>query len=284
MKKILITGGSGFIGRFLKKQLEKKYELLLPGSRELNVFNKADLKKYEQEHIDYVVHLAGKTFVPDSWDNPVSFLEVNTLGTANVLEFCRNKKIGMTYISAYIYGVPKNNPISENAEIHPNNPYAQSKRMAEELCEFYSQYYGMDISVMRLFNVYGPEQPNHFLIPHIVKEVLSEKETIEVLDLVPKRDFVYVTDVCAAIEASIEHSESFQLYNVGTGISYSVAEIIDICQKIAGTQKEIVSKNAIRKNELNDVRADIKHIGAMLHWKPTITIEEGLESIIRGKR
>lgn len=279
-KTVLITGSSGFIGEHLKKELSTEYNLLLPSSTELDVSKKESFQILKKEQIDYVVHLAGKTFVPDSWNHPVNFFEVNTMGTLHLLEFCKKKQISMTYISAYIYGQPKYNPIPEIAVISPNNPYAKSKYMAEELCKFYCECFQMNVSVLRLFNVYGPGQRDNFLIPHIFEQVISDAEQIEVLDLAPKRDYIYISDVCDAIRLSIEKTKGFQLYNIGTGNSYSVQEIIDIIQKAAHTEKAVVSKNIARKNEMNDVRADIRKIQEEWNWKPTVAIEEGLKRIL----
>ncbi len=276
VKKILITGGRGFIGSHSIKYLKKiGFEILAPTSIELDVLYQCNWEDWKKQKIDHVIHLAGKTFVPDSWENPEKFFRVNTIGTLNAINFCRQQDIGMTYISAYIYGQPKSNPISEIADINPNNPYAKSKHMAEQLCEFFCTYFNMDITVLRLFNVYGAKQSERFLIPFIVDQVLNN-DTISVQDLAPKRDYVYIDDVCRAIELSIENTKGYQLFNIGSGVSYSVSEVIDKVQAIAGTHKKVISKNSIRRNELNDVKADIKAIKQVWGWEPQFTLDMGL--------
>ncbi|RKI84084.1 NAD(P)-dependent oxidoreductase [bacterium 0.1xD8-71] len=277
MKKVLITGGNGFIGRHLRRHLEMcGYEIFSPTSAELNILRQEDWEDWKTQNIEYVIHLAGRTFVPDSWENPEDFFKINTEGTLNVIRFCRAQNIGMTYISAYIYGQPKRNPIPETAEVIPNNPYARSKYMAEELCKFFCEYYDMDITVLRLFNVFGPGQKEHFLIPFIIKQILNKDDVISVQDLMPRRDYIYIEDVCRAIKMSIHKSRGYQLYNVGSGQSFSVGELIELSQKIAGTNKEVVSKNVVRKNELNDVIADIRHIECEWGWKPEVSLKDGL--------
>lgn len=278
VKTVLITGGNGFIGRKAAEYLEDKdYQVLRPSSRELNVVEAEDFECWMNMGIEHVIHLAGKTFVPDSWEKPADFFYTNLTGTLNAIEFCRKAGISMTYVSAYIYGQPDKLPIDEAAKVCPNNPYAKSKYMAEELCEFFCQNFGLDISVLRLFNVYGTGQNNRFLIPYIVEQAVGPNENIAVQDLEPRRDYVYIDDVCSAIESSIAQTKGFQLYNVGSGHSYSVRDIIQIVQEKACTDKEVVSKQNVRKNELNNVVADITAIRNAWNWYPRVSMEEGLQ-------
>lgn len=277
MRNILITGGNGFIGRHLTAYLKKcGFTIHAPSSEELDVLCQNDWNEWNEKDIGHVIHLAGKTFVPDSWKNPEDFFDVNTLGTLNAIRFCRAQNIGMTYISAYIYGQPESNPIAETAKAVPNNPYAESKYQAEELCAFFCKYFEMNITVFRLFNVFGPGQKEHFLIPFIVKQIQDSSNAISVQDLAPKRDYIYVDDVCKVIEMSIYRTKGHQLYNIGSGISFSVEEVIETMQKIAGTEKQVISKNSVRKNELNDVVADISRIRNEWGWMPEVDLESGL--------
>jgi len=285
MQKILITGGNGFIGKHVKAYLEESgYIAEAPSSDELNIVKESDWNKWNAQEVEHVIHLAGKTFVPDSWEHPEEFFEVNVTGTLQAIRFCRENKISMTYISAYIYGLPERNPIAETAKVNPNNPYAKSKYMAEELCEFFCKQFDMDITVLRLFNVYGPRQNDRFLIPYIMKQVLEDGDSITVQDLEPKRDYVYIDDVCEAIRLSVEKTRGFQLFNIGTGKSYAVSEIINIMQGIAKSQKKVCSKNNVRKNELNEVIADVSRIRQEWGWIPQVTIEEGLRKYLEVEK
>lgn len=284
MKKILVTGGNGFIGKHITKHLiDHGYDVLAPSSGELDITDRTCWDKWEEQNIVHLVHLAGKTFVPDSWDNPEQFFQTNGMGTLNAVSFCRKQKIGMTHISAYIYGQPEFNPIPETALARPNNPYAGSKYIAEEICGLFGKCFDMDITVLRLFNIYGPGQGGHFLIPFIVKQALGETDTITVQDLEPKRDYVYIDDVCMAIELSVQKTKGYNLFNIGSGDSYSVREIIEKVQEAAGTCKAICSANNVRKNELNDVVADVGLIGRIWGWKPQITLEDGLQRCVEAK-
>lgn len=279
-KRILVTGASGFIGSALVAYLNQKGKRVLgSGSRELDVTDRTQTQKLDVSDVGHVIHMAGKTFVPRSWEEPVEFFETNAFGTLNMLELCRKNKLPMTYISAYIYGPPEQNPIHESDPVNPNNPYARSKYMGEELCEFYARQFGVQVSVIRPFNVYGAGQKENFLIPQIISHAMKE-ETIRVMDLAPMRDYVYLEDLLRAIELTVEKVQEYDVFNIGSGVSYSVGQVIELVQKILGTDKPVICRNQTRKNELNNVVADITHAKDVLGWVPAYTLEQGLAQMI----
>ncbi len=285
MSKILVTGASGFIGRALVSGLKARGRDVVPvDSADGDIASRETLAKFAQQDIAHVFHLAGKTFVPDSWDNPQAFCRTNVQGTVNVLEFCRKKRIPMTYVSAYVYGHPDSLPIGENSAIRPSNPYALTKRLAEEACEFYASAYDLPVSTIRPFNVYGIGQAENFLIPAIISQALDDGGKIVVKDLAPKRDYVYLEDLVTALLATLDKPDGHRVYNIGSGVSLSVQEVIDAIQDIADTQKEVVCDNAIRANELMDVVADITKAGKELGWRPETSFCAGIENIIRSER
>ena len=203
MGKILISGASGFIGRALTARLRSQsFDVALTSSADGDIASPGTLEKFSQTDISHVLHLAGKTYVPDSWNNPAVFYQTNLLGTTNILEFCKNNGIAMTYASAYVYGHPDVLPISENSTIRPSNPYALSKRLAEEACEFYASAYDLPVTVIRPFNVYGIGQGENFLIPTIIRQAL-DSEAIVVKDLAPRRDYIYLEDLLTALLATL---------------------------------------------------------------------------------
>ncbi|MFA9373716.1 MAG: NAD-dependent epimerase/dehydratase family protein [Poseidonibacter sp.] len=281
MKTILVTGANGFIGRALTKKLtDKKYNVMELNSSDGDISVIDLIKKYSTIHIDYIFHLASRTFVPDSWDDPISFYKTSVIGTNNILELCRNKNIALTFVSAYLYGAPVKLPISEDDPIQPNNHYANSKYMAENLCKFYSEQHDLKVTIARPFNIYGKEQKENFLIPYIIDQVLNSS-VIKVKDLQPKRDYVYLDDFINGLLNTIESKEKFSVYNFGSGIELSVKEVINIVQKIENTNKKIYSEEIERKNEIMNVVADISKAKENLNWVPNYTFEEGILEIIK---
>lgn len=281
MSEILVTGAKGFLGSALLAQLQSQGMKVYGIDVEQGDITLEDtLKPYEIKNITHVVHLAGKTFVPESWKHPFSFYQVNVMGTLNVLEFCRRTKASLTYISSYLYGEPESLPISENHPVKSYNPYSHSKVLAENACDFYSRAYGLKIVILRPFNAFGPGQPSRFIIPEIIERVKDpEVKVVEVMDLRPRRDYIFISDLTNAIRLSI-HAPS-GIFNLGSGYSVSVEEIIREVMEITGIHKEYRSRGTERPNEIFDLYADISRAKRELQWEPMIRFEEGLAQCLR---
>lgn len=275
---ILVTGATGFLGKRLCEILHRDGKAVFPlSSANGDIAGTEWWATVPKDNIEHVFHCAGQTFVPRSWSDPLNFIRVNSLGTGSVLEFCRDRKIPVTYVSAYVYGSEVKNPISEESVPHPNNPYALSKRFGEELCEFYAASFSLDISIVRPFNIFGPGQDETFLIPYILKQVMQGQE-IRVKDLLPRRDYIYVDDVISCLSRTIG-KKGFNIYNAGTGVSTSVQELIEQVQAIAGTKLPVISENIVRSNEISDTVADITKAKELLNWKPLFTLKDGISRI-----
>lgn len=282
IKNILVTGSKGFIGRHLISELSRSPQFnIYEYDRDKGDISKDDLKF---RNIHHVFHTAAETFIPRSWEEPVKFYNTNIIGTSKVLEFCRKQNAGLTYLSAYVYGQPEKLPIPETHPLKADNPYMHSKIIAESLCEFYSSSYGVNINVIRPFNVFGLGQRENFLIPYIIDKLFDKKvKTIEVEDLSPKRDYVYIDDLVGALALTVRKKKGYFVYNAGSGVSLSVKEIIGIIFKASGMEKPVVSKHKRRKNEVMDVVADISKIKKELGWMPETTFHKGIEIILEGK-
>ena len=280
MKKILVTGSNGFIGKALVKKLSGMgFTTIGFDITDGDIAAEGILNYLEKEDISYVFHLAGKTFVPESWAHPYSFYRTNVLGTSNVLEFCRKKEAGLTYVSSYIYGTPQYLPVDEKHPVNAFNPYSHSKLVAEEICRYYSDQFHLGITILRPFNVYGPGQSGQFLIPELIKKILDPAVPyIEVLDLRPKRDFVFIDDFTNALFLSMEGPRG--IYNVGSGVSVSVEDVIKLIKKCTGIKKTIVSKNTERPMEIFDLYSDISKIKDVLKWEVKISFDHGMACCI----
>ena len=279
MRKVLVTGAGGFIGKPLVRSLRTLGHQVLEHTRAVgDICETPTLLQYGSERVEHVFHLAGKTYVPDAWLDPLEFQRVNVIGTLNVLEFCRRQGCSLTFISAYLYGVPDALPIKETAKVAPNNPYALSKYLAEEACRFYAEHFGMRIAIVRPFNIYGPGQKGHFLIPEILAQVKSGR-SITLKDLAPRRDYLYLDDLIDALVRTLDPKPGCQIYNIGYGSSLSVAEIVEAIQAVAGTALQVINESIPRKNEIPDVYADFSRARNELHWQPQCSFEEGIKKI-----
>lgn len=278
MSKILITGGDGFIASHLFNRLKDDGYTVISLSRKDGDIAAADTFD-GIEKVDHVFHLAARTFVPESWSDIDGFMKTNLLGTINVLEYCKKNDATLTYISAYIYGKPLILPIPEDMKPYPNNPYALTKYMGELACEFYAKYMGCGVAVIRPFNIYGLGQGDVFLIPKIIRSI-QQNIPIELFDLAPKRDYIYISDLIDALMKTIRLKKGYDVFNVGSGTSISVRDLVNLIQSIAGSNLEVKSNQAPRYEELDDVVADISHTEEVLNWAPSTSLEDGLSNLI----
>ncbi len=277
MKKILITGSEGFVGKNLIRYL-KNYSFQIIETKDKSFDLKLNESWKQIEKCDYLIHLAGKSFVPKSWEEPERFIENNILLITNALEYCRVNKTKLIFLSSYLYGNCKKLPIKENAPIEATNPYALSKLLSEKLCYFYKNNFQVNNIILRVFNLYGPGQPKEYLLSKITNQVRYEN-LIKVDDLSPKRDYVYIDDLCSAIVKAINYKGKEHIFNIGSGKSYSVKEVIDFIQNIYGTSFNIKEKKLIRKNEILNTIADINLAKKELEWFPIYDLKEGLKKI-----
>jgi nucleoside-diphosphate-sugar epimerase len=279
--RILVTGATGFIGKHLVQKLKDSGHVvyLLSKSLGYDVCDNTVFSNFQSKNIDIVFHLAGHTFVPSSWEDPYAYYRTNILGTQITLEFCRKTNAKMIFISAYVYGVPKYLPIDENHPVAPNNPYTHSKCLAEELCAFYAREMGVQTIVLRPFNLYGPGQDKHFLIPELINQINRNGEIV-VKDDVPRRDYLHICDFVEACISAINTTDSFIIFNIGYGASLSVKEIVRLLIENSGKKIKWRSLNEKRKNEIPDTIADCTAIKKHLGWEPRLSFINSICGLI----
>ena len=278
MTKVLITGSSGFIGKHLIQIMcSDKFDVVAVDSSWGDVSEQTTWNSFPL--VDIVIHLAGKSFVPASWEDPSLFFKSNVLGTIEALNYCKKNNASLVFLSSYMYGNPEFLPISETAKLEASNPYALSKMLAEEACRFYAKSHSINITVLRPFNVYGTGQPPDFLIPSIISQI-KNSDCIFVNDLEPKRDYIHIDDLVFAIITAMQSLKGYNVYNIGSGTSYSVAELIDILQELASTSLPVVSSMQRRKDEIMDTIANISLANEELRWNPKTNLKVGLKELL----
>jgi nucleoside-diphosphate-sugar epimerase len=275
---ILVTGATGFIGSHLVQDLGRRGRRVLTHSSRDGDIATCGL---EFDSVGHVFHLAGRSFVPDSWDTPRAFYQVNVLGTVNVLEFCRRRQIPLTFVSSYVYGIPTCLPISEDHPVQALNPYSHSKILAEEAVRYFGRQFGVRASIVRPFNVYGQGQNARFLIPTIIRQALDpHRDRITLRDLTPKRDFIHVRDLVSLLIATLGRSGS-GVYNAGSGRSIGIPELVREINASIPNSKPLYSIGEARAEEVFDVVADISKARQELGWQPCVTFSEGVRETVR---
>jgi len=275
--KLAVTGSGGFVGTHLVSRLHGLGSEVIEIDRQKGF----DILNFEQINtigsFDILIHLAAKTFVPDSYENPRDFYLTNILGTLNVLELCRLRNARMIYASSYIYGIPLYLPIDESHPVRGFNPYSGSKIAGEQICERYHHDHGVKMTILRPFNIYGPNQNTKFLIPSIIAQAKKRKVTLK--DPTPKRDLVYVDDVMEAYIKAIRYeSNSLNIFNIGSGESYSVKAIVDEVLKNFDQDIKVLFTDEKRTNEIPDTKADITKAHEILGWSPAFSLSAGIKN------
>lgn len=291
MKKLLITGGTGFVGGVLQKSLENPanpygLELVPPQTMELRD-PKGLAKLCAEAQPDLVIHLAAQSFVPQSFANPQETFEINFLGTLNLLQALKQSdfKGQLLFVgSGDMYGLvsPESLPVTESFPLKPRNPYAVSKVAAEALCYQWSQTEGMNIVMARPFNHIGPGQSERFVVSGFARQIaeikLGRREAeISVGDIDVTRDFTDVRDVVRAYLLLLRHGKNGEAYNVCSGKEIPIRKILEQLMALAGVQANIKRDSArFRLAEQRQVYGSCDKLRGATGWRPEIPLEQSL--------
>jgi UDP-glucose 4-epimerase len=301
--KILITGGAGFIGSHLTEYLisrdKIKKVVVIDNVKDGSIknlknvikskklfFYKRDIRNFKKiqnlfKNIDVVYHLAALSDVVPSIEEPIEYLNTNIMGTVNVLESMRKHKVKKIIYAASssCYGIPTKYPTNEMADIKPMYPYAFSKNLGEQSIQHWSKVYKIKYVSLRLFNVYGTRSRTNTAygaaLGVFLKQKLSDHPFTIIGNGKQKRDFIYISDVIEAFYLSMNKKVDNQILNIGTGNPRSVLELVNILRG----KKIFIPK---RPGEPDKTHANIKKIVQILNWNPKVTLEEGLEKILKN--
>ncbi len=294
MKKLLLTGATGFVGRLIQANG-------MPGSSmELVTLDGVDLRDVQaledtiasKGRLDGVLHLAAQSFVPKSFDDPQETFSTNVIGTLNLLEGLRRTGFEGRFLyvsSGDVYGKVEEAdlPIPESRLPAPGNPYAVSKIAAEQCCLAWHRAYGLDVVVARPFNHIGPGQDPRFVIPSLAKQIVAirrgcQDPLITVGDIDVKRDFTDVRDIVASYSALLLKGSTGRIYNVASGRDRSVREMLSAMLEIEQVEAEIkIDSSRLRPGEQRRVVADCTLIHQDTGWYPNIDIHQTLEDILK---
>lgn len=292
-QRLLVTGLSGFVGQHLQRYLEghRTWELVQPCAS-YDLLNAEDMQRCCAEaRADAVIHLAGQTFVPEAFRDPAHTLQVNLLGTLNLLQALKTTGFSGTFLyisSGDIYGLLDESclPVAENQSPRPRNPYAVSKVSAELLCLQWSFVEPWRIMVARPFNHIGPGQSEAFVVPSIARQLVRirngwQEPVLELGDIDVTRDFLDVRDVLAAYLALLECGRSGEIYNVCSGREQRVRDLIEELVRLAGVQVEIrQAPERMRRAEQRRVVGSAAKLQKETGWKPGISITESLQAVL----
>lgn len=280
--RIVVTGHKGFVGSYISPLLKEQGHELIGLSRSEGK-DILDAETFERiGGFDVLIHLAAQSFVPLSFKEPRKFYYENHAATLNCLEACRQQAAKMIFLSSYIYGQPLALPINEDHPIQPTNPYMESKYLGERLCQGYHRDFAVPLCIIRPFNIYGKGQGSNFLIPTIINQIPTGE--IHLQDPRPKRDFVHVADLAQAIVLAMQFRRDHSIYNIGSGHSTAIGEIISILKKHSFVEEgKVFFSETQRTNEVLETKADISKAKEELNWRPTRNFAEELVSIAAEK-
>lgn len=295
-KEILVTGGCGFIGSEVTRQLSilgSKVTVIdnLSSGREEYINSlpnvnliKADVcdetaVKSAVEDKEYVIHLAALPFIPDSYYYPKEFFDVNVNGTIN-LAIASTKKIKrfVHVSSSEVYGSARYTPMDENHPLIPQSTYSVSKLAGERVTYTIHKEHELPAVIIRPFNSYGPNITQPYIIPEIINQIIKGHREIKLGNVNSRRDFTFVSDTASAIILSlIKDGIVGETINIGSEITLSIRELAKLIAEVIGKEIRItIDPSRLRPSDVETLVCNYNKASRLLGWNPTISIREGL--------
>jgi UDP-glucose 4-epimerase len=298
--KILVTGGAGFIGsHVVEAYLSAGHEVAVvddlstgfrhnvPKGVRLHV---VDIRGEQLDQVfagekpEIVSHQAAKANVRESFEEPLLYADVNVMGSLNLLECCRRhgvRKVIYASTGGAVYGEPRELPVTERHPVNPLDPYGASKHHVEHYLEIYRSSYGIDYTILRYPNVYGPRQDplgEAGVVAIFVGKMLSNGHPVINGTGEQERDFVYVGDIARAGVLALNRAGG-EILNIGSGIPVSVNRITEVLKEVSGFSGE-VTHGAAKAGEVYRIFLNADRATERLGWRPEVSLSEGLRRTV----
>jgi len=280
--KVLVTGHTGFIGSRMFSLLRRKKSVKpigYSGGTGQDIFDMARLKK-AVKGCDLVYHFAAEVKPAGSVNNPVETINVNVKGCLNALEACREFDVPIVYpSSSLIYGESKE-PIREDFPLNPPNPYAASKAAADRICFAYYKTYGLDVKIVRLFNLYGPGQQLDKMIPTFYFQAIKNDPITVYGEGKEARDYIFINDAIEGLWLARKLTAG-GVVNLATGRKTTNLSVAKLILKMTGSDSKILFVKYPEKfGTIRNQVGSFENARKMLGWTPKVRLEEGLKKTI----
>lgn len=301
MKRVLIFGISGFVGKYLAEEfLSHNYEVIgsdidknsnLPHNitfHSANILNELEIAEIIRITCpDVIVNLAAVSSVGASWEIPQTTINVNVIGALNILESTRKyyPKCKVLFIGSSEEYVISKYPMSEDRELDATNPYGISKVTQEQFAKMYRDYYKMNVYCVRAFNHTGIGQKESFVLPSWCKQVAEIAKSgkpgrIKVGNLSVQRDFSHVKDIVRAYRLIVESDDCSVIYNIGSGKAYKLEEMLEYIISLCNQEINVeIDKDRFRPSDQPVICCDHSLITSQLGWEPNFTVFDALKEL-----